>query len=65
MYKMVEIHAAGGRLERADPVGARISFLLSVSLWFTGNKLRAIFVGPAGPLDPRRRRHRPAPGELS
>jgi len=46
MYKMVETprqRAAGSK--GLILLAAGISFLLSVSLWFTGNELQGIFVG--------------------
>ncbi len=46
MYKMVETprqRAAGSKA--LILLAAGLSFLLSVSLWFTGNQLQGIFVG--------------------
>jgi hypothetical protein len=46
MYKMVETpRQRATRSKALILLAAGISFLLSVSLWFTGNQLQGIFVG--------------------
>jgi len=45
MYKMETARQRASGSKALILLAAGISFLLSVSLWFTGNELQGIFVG--------------------
>jgi len=45
MYKMETARERASGSKALILLAAGISFLLSVSLWFTGNELQGIFVG--------------------